>query len=176
MQTITCGLKLNEYHTGVASGITPAEALVITAIHSPGVDPGQFPAIVAPVLSGDALTVDSPAIAAEEEQHLPGGRIIAAKDAIAAKTHARTDAEELARLKNRYTQTLEGDPKKHVVSQLFPGIAPKLPPTFEEIGLKVSDAPEVSKTEPKGQSTLGVGEMTDSHPLRGSRKAVAAPV
>ena len=171
MQTINCGLKLNEYHTGVATGVTPAEALVITAIHSPGVDAGQFPAIVSPVLAGEAVTVDSPAVPAEEEQHLLGGRVIPAKDAIPAKTHPRTDAEELARLKNRYTQTLEGDPKKHVVSQLFPGIAPKLPATFEEIGLKVADAPEVSKVETRGQSTIGVGELAESHPLRGKKSA-----
>lgn len=173
MQTINCGLKLNEYHTGVATGVTPAEALVITAIHSQGVDVGQFPAIVSPVLSGEAVTIESPAVAAEDEQILVSGRVIPATPAIAAKSHPRTDAEELARLKARYTQTLEGDPKKHVVSQLFPGIAPKLPATFEEIGLKAAEAPEVVKVETRGQSTVGAGELAESHPLRGRKAAVA---
>lgn len=144
MQTINCGLKLNEYHTGTSEGVTPAEVLVLTAIHSPGVDRGVFPVIVDPVLSADAITIDEPAQPAEEASVLNNGKKIPAKEAVEAVTHARTQIEEYERLKRKYTQTLEGDPKKHVVTQLFPGANPSLPETFEEIGLKVKEAAAVA--------------------------------
>jgi len=149
MNTIRCGLKNNEYHTGVGVGITPAEVLVLTAIHYPGVNDNaekpQFPVIVSPVADGVALTEDEPSVPAEEQKlHPITGKVIPAVPAVPAKTHERTDAEEVVRLKRKYTQTLEGDPKKHVVPQLFPGIAPKLPATFEEIGLRVA-IPEAVK-------------------------------
>ena len=151
MNTIKCGLKLNEQHTGIGVGVTPAEALVLNAIHYPGVNDNaekpQFPVIVSPVADGVALTEDSPSVPAEEQRLNPlTGKVIPAVPAIPAKTHERTDAEELARLKRKYTQTLDGDPKKHIVTQLFPGIAPKLPATFEEIGLKIA-APEKTAKE-----------------------------
>ena len=151
MNTIKCGLKLNEQHTGIGVGITPAEALVLNAIHYPGVNDNaekpQFPVIVSPVADGIALTEDQPSVPAEEQKLNPiTGKVIPAVPAIPAKTHERTDSEELARLKRKYTQTLDGDPKKHIVTQLFPGIAPKLPATFEEIGLKIA-APEKTAKE-----------------------------
>ena len=144
MQTINCGLELNEYHTGVGEGITPAEVLVLTAIHSPGVDRGVFPVIIDPVLSADAITIEQPAQPAEEAAVLNNGKKIPAKDAVEAVTHPRTQIEEFERLKRRYTQTLEGDPKKHVVTQLFPGANPSLPDTFEEIGLKAKESATVA--------------------------------
>jgi hypothetical protein len=108
MNTINCGIKLNEYYTGIGVGITPAEVLVLNAIHYPGADRGVYPAIVAPV---------------------------------AAATIERSDVEEVERLRQKYHQTIGGDPKKTVVLDLFPGVSPTLPKTFEEIGLKVA-APE----------------------------------
>jgi len=150
MNTIKCGLKLNEYHTGVDVGITPAEALVLNAIHYPGVNDNsekpQFPVIISPVADGVALTEDQPSVPAEEQKLNPlTGKLVPAVAAIPAKTHERTDAEELARLKRRYTQTLDGDPKKHIVTQLFPGISPKLPATFREIGLNVDEPEKAGK-------------------------------
>lgn len=157
MNTIKCGLKLNEYHTVPATGITPAEVLILAAIHCADANegkiigdprnPGIYPVIVSPVADGIALTEDVPSVPAEEQKlHPLTGKLIPAVPAIPAKTHKRTDAEEYIRLKNKYTQLVKGVPQKLVLSQLFPGIAPKLPETFEEIGLKVA-APEKADKE-----------------------------
>jgi hypothetical protein len=105
MNTINCGIKLNEYHTGIGTGITPAEVLVLNAIHYPGADRGIYPVIVAP---------------------------------IAAAAIERSDVDEVERLKHMYHQTIDGNPQKTVVFNLFPGVNPTLPKTFEEIGLKVA--------------------------------------
>ena len=159
MQTINCGLKLHENHTGVGVGITPAEVLVLTQIHSPGVDRGQYPVIVDAVLNdGEAVTIETPSVAAEEEQHLLGGKVIPAKEAVPAKTHTRTDAEEYDRLKAKYHQTVDGDPKKTVVSQLFNALNPSLPKTFGDIGLTVAETPLPKPVKTRGESTQGNGE------------------
>jgi len=142
MNTINCGIKLNEHHVGIGTGITPAEVLVLTAIHYPGVDRNVYPVIVAPVASG---TVD------------------------------RSNADEVDRLKRKYTATVDGDPKKPIVTQMFPGVTPELPQTFEAIGLKV--APPETKpeaVEQRGQSTLGHGKLPDDHNLIGWQKAKEA--
>ena len=142
MNTINCGIKLNEYHTGIGTGITPAEVLVLNAIHYPGADRGVYPVIVAPV---------------------------------AAEAIERSDVDEFERLKRKYTATVDGDPKKPLVAQMFPGISPKLPATFEEIGLKV--APPETKPEAKaqaGQSTIGAGELPEGHNLRPAKKSAKA--
>ena len=139
MNTINCGLKLNEHHVGIGTGITPAEVLVLTAIHYPGVDRNVYPVIVAPVASG---------------------------------TVERSNADEVDRLKRKYTATVDGDPKKPIVTQMFPGVRPELPKTFEEIGLKVAPPQESSEPiETRGESTLGDGEIHSN--IRGSKKSKA---
>ena len=142
MNTINCGIKLNEYHTGIGTGITPAEVLVLNATHYPGADRGVYPVIVSPV---------------------------------AAEAIERSDVDEVERLKHKYHQTIDGDPKKSVVMNLFPGVSPTLPKTFEEIGLKV--APPATKSAPtkqRGQSTLGSGAIPSDHNLVGWQKAKEA--
>ena len=142
MNTINCGIKLNEYHTGIGTGITPAEVLVLNAIHYPGADRGVYPVIVAPV---------------------------------AAEAIERSGVDEVERLKRKYTATVDGDPKKTVVLSLFPGVNPKLPAAFEEIGLKV--APPITVSAPpkqRGQSTLGSGVIPSDHNLVGWQKAEEA--
>ena len=176
MNTIKCGIKLNEHHTGVASGVTPAEVLVLNAIHYPGADRGIYPVIVAPVAEGEALTVDEPAVAAQEAYELPGGRKFPAIEAKPAKTHPRTNIEEFDRLKRKYTATVDGDPKKPLVGQMFPGVNPSLPQTFEEIGLKVASPDFAPEAVPqRGQSTVGTGELEEGHNLRPARKAASRP-
>jgi len=172
MNTIKCGLKLNEHHTGIGTGVTPAEVLVLTAIHFPGADRGLYPVIVAPVAEGEALTIDKPDVSAQEAYELPGGRKVAEVEAQPAKTHPRTNIEEFDRLKRKYTATVDGDPKKPLVGQMFPGVNPSLPQTFEEIGLKVA-APDESTEAPqlRGQSTTGAGEIEEGHNLRPAKKS-----
>jgi hypothetical protein len=143
MNTINCGLKLNEYHTGIGTGITPAEVLVLNAIHYPGADRGIYPVIVAPV---------------------------------AAEAIERSDVDEFERLKLKYKATVDGDPKKPLVAQMFPGVSPKLPATFEEIGLKVAppNVNQGNQEAQRGQSTTGAGELPEGHNLRPAKKAAKA--
>src|SRR5690242_13521736 len=84
-------------------GITPPEALILKELHfqfSNGSPLGQD-FIIQP---GEAVTIEAEAKPAEEaffDQHR--GRHIEAKAAVPAKTHPRTNAEEIQRLRRKYT-------------------------------------------------------------------------
>jgi hypothetical protein len=49
----------------------------------------------------------------------------------------RTSGEELARLRRHYPTKSRNNTKVHVVDELFPGLNPTLPQTFQDIGLQV---------------------------------------
>jgi hypothetical protein len=134
MNTIHCRVKQNEYQDIGKRHVTPAEALVLRAIHDPAAhaeassaapeDQARFwKVIVNPVASGEAETVVH-----DEET----GKEVSRR--------ARTNGEELIRLRRHYPTKSRNNPKIHIVDEMFPGLTPKLPETFQEIGLQV-DAP-----------------------------------
>jgi hypothetical protein len=139
-------------------GITPAEALIIYNLHrqyANGTPLGEF--FIQP---GEALTVEAEGKAAEEEYFNPNaGKIITAKPAIPARTHKRTQTEEIARLKKKYTGiiTKDGVAQPAFAATFGNALGLRLPETFEEIeeavGIKfqeqaepVSDTPEDGRT------------------------------
>lgn len=115
--------------------VTPAEALLLYQLHrvyANGTPLGDDFVIQ----DGPALTIDAEAKPAEEgyfDQHR--GKHIDGKDAVPAKAHERTNAEEIARLKKKYTGNLtvngQSMPAFSAVFGNSPGV--QLPKTFAEI-------------------------------------------
>lgn len=125
-------------------GITPAEALILHAMHfqySQGTPLGDFY-----IQDGEeALTVDEPGRAAEEEyfnQHT--GKAVPARAAVPPKTHKRTNAEEIARLQRKYTGMIKRDGvSKSAFAAVFGDSRQvKLPETFAEIHDLIGGSPE----------------------------------
>ncbi len=115
-------------------GITPGEMLIIKELHfqySNGTPLGAFF-----IQDEPAQTVDSPAKPAEEALFdTVRGRMGEAKPAVAAKTHKRTNAEECARLRKKYTGNITKNgvslPAFAAVFGTQPNVT--LPQTFAEI-------------------------------------------
>jgi hypothetical protein len=132
MNTIHCRVKQNEYQDIGKRHVTPAEALILRAIHDPAAhtfasqatSPEEiaryWKVLVNPVASGEAETI----VRDEAEKEV--------------SRHTRTNCEELARLRHLYPTRSKKNPKEHVVDELFPGLNPQLPQTFQEIGLEVA--------------------------------------
>ena len=114
--------------------VTPGEALILYKLHrvyANGTPLGEF--FIQP---GDALTIDAEARPGEEayfDAHR--GRHIEAKPPVAAVTHVRTQAEEIARLKRKYTGNIteNGSAQTAFVATFGSGMGVRLPETFEEI-------------------------------------------
>lgn len=83
-------------------GITPAEAIILYKMHrqnANGSPLGEFF-----IQDGEAVTVDVPEKAAQEPVYKEStGERFPAKPAVPAVTHTRTNAEEVLRLKKKYT-------------------------------------------------------------------------
>lgn len=127
MRTINALIVLDKDHSHPVTGITPAEALILRALHNPDVptqpeDPND-PYLPFPVL----------------------------KDPVAGEDVERTDRQELARLKYKYNVFSKKTPNKHVVEDVFPGANPKLPESFKEIGLRVA-VPDDADEKPAPKS------------------------
>jgi hypothetical protein len=137
MQTINCGLKISDTHIGMGTAVTPAEVLVLKEIHTPEADRGKYPVIVNPVAGPEAKTIDSPYEPPREAEVLVNGRKIPAQDARQEVSHPRTTEEEFLRMKSKYNAMWKGDPNRNVVVEMFPGMPPRMPVTFKEIGLEV---------------------------------------
>jgi hypothetical protein len=150
MNTINCRIRLNEYHDGPGKKVTPAEALLLRALHNPSAarfavsaspeeSANYWKIIINPVPAGAATTRVPDAKEPENE----------------AKTteRPRTNAEELQRLRAKYSvRAKSGAPGSHIVEDLFgPGLNPALPETFEEIGLKVELLQQPKTTQQRGQ-------------------------
>lgn len=159
MNTINCRIKQNEHHDVAGVNITPAEAVLLRQIHDPSAvthgknapveDQHKFwKAIINPVAAGEATT---PIYNGAGE---------------ATKSRARTDADELSRLRMKYNvRAKSGAHGSHIVDDLWPGLNPKLPETFEEIGLRVAapeeapaKAPKRFDPEPEGDDTGEAGK------------------
>ncbi|MEI6195400.1 MAG: hypothetical protein WCS42_13830 [Verrucomicrobiota bacterium] len=111
-------------------GLTPAEALILFKLHfqnSNGTPLGDLF-----IQDGEALTVDAEAKPGEEAYfNQNAGKHIEAKAAVPAVTHVRTQAEEVERLKRRYTGIISGKPAFEAVFGSTLGV--RLPDTFADI-------------------------------------------
>ena len=177
MNTIHCRVKQNEYQDIGKRHVTPAEALVLRAIHDPAAhtfasqatSPEEvakfWKVLVTPVASGEAETVI----------HDEDGKVISKR--------ARTIGEELARLRNAYPVRSRVNQKQHLIDELFPGLNPQLPTTFQEIGLEVAapDAPKAGARKGHGpEMAVSSGERSvvnyDASPKgAGDEEAPKAP-
>jgi hypothetical protein len=116
-------------------GITPAEALLLKELHfqySNGTPLG--PDFV--IQKGEALTVEQEGKPAEEEYFNQNtGKHVPAKPAVPAKTHPRTNAEEVERLRKKYTGNITKNGVSLPAFQAVFGMSRtvKLPETFAEI-------------------------------------------
>jgi hypothetical protein len=111
-------------------GVTPAEALILFKMHrqnANGSPIGEF--FIQP---GEAQTVEvAEKPATEREWNQNTGLHTEGKPAVPAVTHKRTNAEEVARLKKKYTGVIDAQP---AFIATFGGAAGvRLPETFAEL-------------------------------------------
>lgn len=135
MQIAQGSIRRNPHSIDFKRNLTPAEVVLLATIHhknAQGSPLGDDWAVV-----GEAVTVESQSKPAEDATFNPiTGVTMPAKDAVPAKTHKRTNSEEVARLKKRYANArirLENGTDVAAFESVFPGIMPKLPQTFDEI-------------------------------------------
>lgn len=152
MEIAQGSIRRNPHSIDFKRELTPAEVLLLATIHhknAQGSPLGDDWSV-----TGEAITIDAPSIPAEDESFNPQtGKTTPARPAVAAKTHKRTNAEEVARLRKKYANArvrLDNGNEAEAFSSVFPGVMPKLPQTFDEIedavGKKfppMSDAPPV---------------------------------
>lgn len=128
-------------------GLTPAEVLLLHHMHRTNANGSPLGDWF--IQKGEALTIDQEGKPAEEayfNQH--AGKHIDAREAVPAKTHARTNNEEIARLRKKYTGNItQGGVAKPAFEAVFGSAAAiQLPRTFAEIeevvGIHFRDQPE----------------------------------
>lgn len=140
MRTINCRIKLNEHQDVPGRGVTPAECVLLRAMHDP---------------TAAKYAKAEPA----EQQKKFWGVIV---KPIAAADATRTNAEEVQRLRAKYHQRAKSAaPDSHFIDDIFPGMNPELPKTFGEIGLEVS-APDEKTEAPAAKVKKSKGEKTEA--------------
>ncbi len=143
MQTANGLVILSPENQQFKYGVTPAEALILYRLHkvyANGTPLGDFY-----VQPGEALTIEVAARPAEEEWYNAAtGKTVPAKPAVPAVTHARTCAEEIARLKKKYTGNLTENGQTLTAFAATFGTAAniRLPETFAEIEELIGGTPE----------------------------------
>jgi len=153
MNTINCRIVQNEYQDIPGENVTPAEAIVVRQIHDKGA--ANESKTAAPEQKGAFWKV---------LRHVTAGGVAQTmvlktktdpktKELVDVETfRERTDAEELQRLRGKYNVRAKGGaPGTHILDDIFPGDSPKLPQTFEEIGLEV--APPAAAKKPATPET-----------------------
>ena len=129
-------IRRNPHNADVKYNLTPAEVLILHAIHfknAQGSPLGDDFAVY-----GEAVTIESPSKPAEDETFngITGHRT-PGTPAIPAKTHKRTNSEEVARLKKKFANArvrLDNGSDVEAFGSVFgTAIMPKLPQTFDEI-------------------------------------------
>jgi hypothetical protein len=134
MQTANGIVILSPEHHQHKTGVTPAEVLLLHKMHFQYSNGSPLKDFF--IQKGEAITVDQEGKPAEEayfNQHT--GRNVPAKSAVPAVTHTRTNLEEVARLKKKYTGVIDGKPAFEAVFGSTSAL--KLPQTFEEIAEQV---------------------------------------
>jgi hypothetical protein len=135
MRTINCRIKVNEHQDVAGRGITPAEAVLLRAMHDP--------------TAAKYAKAEAP-----EQQKKFWGVIV---NPIAAEEVTRSNGEEVARLRGKYHQRAKSQAHdSHFIDDIFPGMNPELPETFAEIGLEIAPpAEKAAKTEePKAEPVV----------------------
>jgi len=152
-------------------GVTPAEAVILHKMHfqnANGSPLGEFF-----IQEGEAVTVETPEKAAEPaffNQTL--GKHIEAKAAVPAITHKRTNAEEITRLKKKYTGIIQENNVAMSAFQAAFGSSSvvKLPETFDELEIG-----HVFK-EQSAPTKIEVGQKTRAQELGGKTRAVLCEI
>lgn len=157
-------VRRNPHNSDVKYNLTPAEVMLLHAIHfknAQGSPLGDDFAVY-----GEAVTIEYPSKPAEDETFngITGHRT-PGTPAVPAKTHKRTNSEEVARLKKKFANVrvlLDSGADVEAFGSVFgTAIMPKLPQTFDEIedvvGIKfpqLSAAPVVDSEATAYRNTL----------------------
>lgn len=135
MEIAQGSIRRNPHSIDFKRDLTPAEVLLLATIHhknAQGSPLGDDWAVY-----GEAITVESPSKPAEDKTfNSVTGETTEARPAVPAKTHKRTNAEEVARLRKKFANArvrLDNGSEAEAFSAVFPGVMPKLPQTFDEI-------------------------------------------
>ena len=136
MEIAKGSIRRNPHTVDVKYNLTPAEVVLLHAIHyknAQGSPLGNDFAVY-----GEAVTIESPSKPAEDETfNAITGHKTPGTPAIPAKTHKRTNSEEVGRLKKKYANArvrLENGNDVEAFASVFgTAIMPKLPQTFDEI-------------------------------------------
>jgi hypothetical protein len=131
MHTINCRVKQNEYQDIGKRHVTPAEALVLRAIHDPAAHRMANQASTPEEIAASWKCISHATAAGEAVTKEMDG------EGLETGTHARKNGEELARLRSHYPVRSKTNAQMHLIDELFPGMNPQLPETFKEIGLNV---------------------------------------
>lgn len=152
MEIAQGSIRRNPHSVNVKRDLTPAEVLILHAVHFKNAQGSPLGADFA--VYGEAITVDVPAKPAEDAtfNQITGHRTEAAP-AVPAKTHRRTNAEEVARLKKVYANARvrqdDGSDLGAFVAIFGSSLMPKLPQTFDEIEEAVGITfPPLSEAKP----------------------------
>ena len=133
--------------------VTPAEALILKELHFQYSNGTPLTNLF--IQDGEAITIDAPEKPAQEKYFdQTRGEHIAAVPAVPAKTHKRTNAEEIARLKKKYIGNITRNgvslPAFAAVFGTQPNVT--LPQTFKDVeealGIvlqREADAPQQSE-------------------------------
>lgn len=129
-------VRRNPHNSDVKYNLTPAEVMLLHAIHfknAQGSPLGDDFAVY-----GEAVTIESPSKPAEDETfNAITGHRTPGTPAVPAKTHKRTNSEEVARLKKKFANArvrLDNGADVEAFGSVFgTAIMPKLPQTFDEI-------------------------------------------
>lgn len=151
---IANGIVVCHVHNQIAvRDVTPAEVLILSAMHFK--ESNGSPLKDFTVQPGEALTVDF-----EEKLPQPGyfnvniGKQIPDVPGVPARTHKRTNAEEIARLKKKYTGTIrldDGSNKPGFEAVFGSNRIITLPQTFAEIAEIVGiEFPKASDSDDSG--------------------------
>ena len=147
--------------------VTPAEALILFALHK--VNANGSPLGDFYIQPGEAVTIDVPEKAAvEQSTNLLTGRVTPAQDAVPAKTHPRTNAEEIGRLKKKYTGMVTDPTTRTSVTAFVAAFgnaaSPRLPERFDELEgighlFKEQSAPTAAQSAGEARA-LELGKLT----------------
>jgi colicin import membrane protein len=162
MQTANVIVVVDPNHKMPKRGVTPAEVLILMAMHRSGSNGSPIEQLV--ITPDEAEVVEEPAKPAQEEyfdQHK--GKHVDAIPGTPAVTRARTNAEEIERLRRFYTGTVKVNDRNVPAFDAVFGTAARitLPETFEDIREELKNV-QVSVMEKGERPTSNVQRPTSN--------------
>jgi hypothetical protein len=158
MQIANCRLILHDNGNDVAKTyVTPAQVAILRRMFTSTAK--KDPITDLKILPGEAASFDKPAEYYDTDVLNDDDTIKFKAGSLKSKAtlRLRTDAEEVARLRRMYHKT--------IIEQVFPGLNPTLPKTFDEV-----------KPEPLTQDQKPMDAVwTDEATFVGKEKPVAPP-